>query len=511
MTARERSTRCAAAASVFVLVLTGMATMGVQFPLYASEANDEATLAKPAENSVALPELGNTERIDKVLSIEVSDQFVWDNKTSKIAAQKSKDAWQRIQQAPRIQVHTNPIVENQKNKYLEQVWAVERLLGRATPYLGYIVGRLEARGLPVDLALLPAVESGFLSEVQSEDSAAGLWQIIPITARQIGLKRTRWFDGRTDLRQSTRAALDYLSFLNAEFDGNWEHTLAAYNAGPARLKSAIKRNREADLPTDFWSLKLPKETKNYLPRFIALVDLLRRTPASPFELPKVSIEPGFTEVDAKTRISLDIASDMAGLKLRTLQRLNSGLIHDVTPPKGPHTLLVPTSVASLLEEKIKEKIAAGSTLHTLPKTHTVVAGETLGGVAQQYGLSQRDLKSINALSSSVIKIGQKLAVVDRRGSSSKKVVAAQRKVAAKNIHTPTANSESTKTSIAYVIQPGDTLSEIAQEFKVPVQSIKLADGSRPNAKRLIPGKRLLLPTAGSKRTITPIFNGIGVD
>ena len=497
MITRKGFARRAAVAGAVVASLAGV---DAHLPLLASETPSE--IAKPE-----LPELGNTDRIDEVLSIEISDQFVWQTDTPETAAAKSKDVWQRILQSPRIQVHTNPIVEKQEKKYLEQVWAVERIIGRATPYLGYIVERLEARGLPVDLALLPAVESGFQSRVQSEDSAAGLWQIIPITARQIGLKRTRWFDGRTDLRQSTRAALDYLSFLNAEFDGNWEHTLAAYNAGPARVKSAIKRNREADLATDFWSLKLPEETKNYLPRFIALVDLIRRTPASPFELPKVSVEPYFTEVDAGTRISLDVASDMAGLKKRTLQKLNSGLLHDVTPPKGPHTLLVPASVAGLLSLRIEGKIATGSKLHTLPKTHTVVAGETLGGVAQQYGLSQRELISINSLSGTVIKIGQKLSVIDRRGSDGK--VAAKSSKKANNAPTPSVDAVSPKattkalpdassnTPIAYIIQPGDTLSEIAQKFKVPVRSIKLADGSRPNAKRLIPGKRLILPAVGS--------------
>ena len=126
----------------------------------------------------------------------------------------------------------------------------------------------------------------------------------------------------------------------------------------------------------------------------------------------------------------------------------------------------------------------------------MVAGETLGGVAQQYGLSQRELKSINSLSSTVIKIGQKLAVVDRRGPR-EKVITTESNTIAKNIPAQTTDGDSTKSSIAYVIQPGDTLSEIAQKFKVPVQSIKLADGSRPNAKRLIPGKRLLLPTVGS--------------
>ena len=216
MITRKGFARRAAVAGAVVASLAGV---DAHLPLLASETPSEIT--KPE-----LPELGNTDRIDEVLSIEISDQFVWQTDTPETAAAKSKDVWQRILQSPRIQVHTNPIVEKQEKKYLEQVWAVERIIGRATPYLGYIVERLEARGLPVDLALLPAVESGFQSRVQSEDSAAGLWQIIPITARQIGLKRTRWFDGRTDLRQSTRAALDYLSFLNAEFDGNWEHTLA---------------------------------------------------------------------------------------------------------------------------------------------------------------------------------------------------------------------------------------------------------------------------------------------
>ena len=254
-------------------------------------------------------------------------------------------------------------------------------------------------------------------------------------------------------------------------------------------------------------MKLPEETKNYLPRFIALVDLIRRTPASPFELPKVSVEPYFTEVDAGARISLDIASDMAGLKKRTLQKLNGGLLHDVTPPKGPHTLLVPASVAGLLSLRIEGKIATGSKLYTLPKTHTVVAGDTLGGVAQQYGLSQRELISINSLSGTVIKIGQKLSVIDRRGSDGK--VAAKSSKKANNAPTPSVDAVSPKattkalpdassnTPIAYIIQPGDTLSEIAQKFKVPVRSIKLADGSRPNAKRLIPGKRLILPAVGS--------------
>jgi len=420
------------------------------------------------------------------MSIEVADQFVWEDARDKESRNREKptDVWSKIIASKRMPVHIKPAIETYKKKYIEESWAVERILARATPYVHYIVERLDARGLPLDLALLPVVESGYQTDVKSEDEAAGLWQIIPGTAKQIGLKRTLWFDGRNDIKKSTRAALDYLSFLNAEFDGSWELTLAAYNAGPGRVKSAIERNREEGLPTDFWSLKLPKETTAYVPKLIALLELLRQTPASPFKVPKVALAPYFTELDITRRISLDIAAELGDIDSGLLQRLNSGLIHGVTPAEGPHKLLVPTASVDKLEKSLDLHVSAKKRLFNLPRTHLVKNGDTLGGIALQYGLTLAELKDLNALDSDFVRYGQKLTVIDKvaDGSKSKK----------NSPGTKTTKTAKAGKTVSYVIQPGDTLSEIALKFQVPTKNIRLADGSPLNAKRLIPGKRLIM-------------------
>ncbi len=452
-------------AAAVLLLLTALT--GSHTNLYAAAAYGE------------LPTLGNTPQVDEHLSIEVNDSFVWENHAPLVAEARSTNwnAWEKIQNANRIPVHLNPVIDHYKARYIDQQWAIEKILRRAGPFLGYIVERLEARGLPLDLALLPAIESGFRTAVSSEDDAMGLWQIIPVTARQIGLKRSDWFDGRADVRRSTRAALDYLSFLNAEFDGNWEHTLAAYNAGPARLKAAIKRNRDAGKPTDFWSLVLPGETAAYLPKFVALVELIRQTPSTPLELPDIPASPIFSELNVKQRISLDIAAELAGLKASTLKRLNAGLLHSVTPPDGPHTLLVPKSVLGKLQRNIDAAIANDTVLFTLPVTHVVKAGETLSGLALKYGLKQREIRQWNDLDDTSLRIGQKLRLMDRRPAKK------------------TARSDTGQ--ITYKIKPGDTLSEIAQQHDVPVDRITQSDGRKPDPSRLIPGNKLLIPALGS--------------
>ena len=448
-----------------------------------SESGTSDSLQKTTSNS-NLPALGNTAPEDDQMSIEVADQFVW--KSAKAAGsdttRKATDVWGKIIASNRMPVHIKPEIDTYKKKYLAETWAVERILARATPYVHYIVERLDARGLPLDLALLPVVESGYQTAVKSEDDAAGLWQIIPGTAKQIGLKRTLWFDGRTDIKKSTRAALDYLSFLNAEFDGSWELTLAAYNAGPGRVKSAIDKNLENGLATDFWSLKLPQETMAYVPKLIALVELLRQTPASPLKLPTVALQPYFAEVDITRRVSLDIAAELGGINPELLQRLNGGLIHGVTPAEGPHKLLVPSGSVNELEKNLAVHVSAGKRLFNLPRTHLVKNGDTLSGIALQYGLSLSELKDMNALDSDFVRYGQKLTVIDRAADESKR-----RKTAIK-----TAKTEKADKTVSYIIQPGDTLSEIAQKFKVPIKLIRLADGSPVNAKRLIPGKRLIM-------------------
>lgn len=438
-----------------------------------------ATNANGSEKE--LPALGNSEKADKEMAIEISDQFVWTppGSVQSDASRRKIDLWQKIATSSRMPVHVNPLIDEYKKRLKKDDWSYEKILKRATPFLSHIVGRLEARGLPLDLALLPVIESGYQTHVKSENQAAGLWQIVPATASEIGLKRTAWFDDRSDVFKSTRAALDYLSFINAEFDGNWEHTLAAYNAGPGRVRSAIRRNRKAGLSTDIWMLRLPTETSVYVARFIALAELVRQTPSPGLELPEVTAEPYLQEIEVSDRISLDVAASLTGVSEKSLRKYNGGLLYGVTPPNGPHRLVLPAVTTGKFKKAFTQRKKTGKRLYTLLKTHTVVAGDSVGSLALAYGLSQRKFRELNNLDSDVIKIGQKLAVVDNRSGRS-----------AASEPSSSQSSLPNGTAVGYTIKSGDTLSQIAVRFNVAIEQIRLENGKLPNARKLIPGKKL---------------------
>ena len=382
-------------------------------------------------------------------------------------APPTDDVWARIRASARLPVADNPAVAALREEYVDQALWVGRILERGTPWLGHLVDELDRRFLPLGLALLPAVESGFRPEVHSSGDAAGLWQIVPITADEIGLERSVWFDGRTDVIASTTAALDYLSYLNAEFHGDWELTLAAYNAGPGRVRAAVRKNLKAGEPTDFWSLPLPAETRRYVPKVLALVALLREDP-SPIPVPDVTAA-GFELVDVGLRISLDRAAALSGLDEAELKRLNAGLVHGVTAPRGPHALYVPAGAAGALLASVAT--ADRDALYSLPLTHEVVAGDTLSGIAYRYGISQQQLMAMNGLSDTAVRAGQTLAVIDVRRAGA--------------------------VEVEYTVGAGDTLSRIAETHAVGLEDISRTDGSALEDDVIRPGDTLSIAVGGS--------------
>ncbi|QIK37608.1 transglycosylase SLT domain-containing protein [Caldichromatium japonicum] len=181
----------------------------------------------------------------------------------------SGDLWQRVRAGMRLDLQANERVDALFERLRRDPWAVERLTERASPYLPLIVTEIERRGLPMELAILPYVESRYDPWATSPKAAAGMWQFIPTTAREMGLRLDETLDERRDVTASTRAALDYLEQLHRRFDGDWELALAAYNCGPKCISTAIENNRRQGKPTDFWSLDLPDETRQYVPRILA--------------------------------------------------------------------------------------------------------------------------------------------------------------------------------------------------------------------------------------------------
>ena len=433
-----------------------------------------------AQNGSVLPNLGNTPESDRILLREIGDDYIFDAASStdvEIGANEAivadndelitlvpqastpATAWEVVQQSRRIPIPENERIQNYRREYRREALWITKILNRATPFVGHIVDALDARYLPVELALLPVIESGYQPHVQSGQYAAGIWQFVPMTAAEIGISRTAWFDGRSDIRESTIAAIDYLSYLNAEFHGDWLLTLAAYNAGPGRVRSAIRANTKKALPIDFWSLKLPPETHKYVPKFLALVAMLRDDNNPDLVIPDVARGDGFELVNLGRRASIDKLARLSGMDEKTLQILNAGLVHRVTPPEGPHTFYVWKGLGEVLNQTVAK--ANEQNLFTLPATHTVAAGDTISGIAERYGISQRRLRSMNALESSKILIGQRLAV--RR------------------------TADSMKSSIEYVVTIGDTLSNIAEKFSVKVKNIRDANGDALPTDLIHPG------------------------
>ncbi len=252
------------------------------------------------------------------------------------------DLWQRIRDGYGIPeskpLHT--ATQKQLNWFIKHPDYIDRVVERARPYLHYIVDQLEQRNMPMEIALLPVVESGFQPFAYSHGRAAGIWQFIPGTGRLYGLKQNWWYDGRRDVIASTGAALDYLEKLYGDF-GDWQLALAAYNSGEGTVGRAIKRNKKAGKATDFWSLDLPRETSAYVPKLIAVAELVKRPAHYNITLSPIDDSPFLAVVDVGSQIDLALAAQLAEISTDEMYQLNPGFNQWATTPDGPHRLVVP--------------------------------------------------------------------------------------------------------------------------------------------------------------------------
>ena len=236
---------------------------------------------------------------------------------------KHGDVWKRMTVGFKMNTdHWNPRIDAQRGWFISRQPYLDRLSARASRYLYHTVKEAERRGLPTELALLPVIESSYDPAATSSAAAAGLWQFIPSTGRIYGLKQSSQYDGRRDVVESTRAAYEFLGSLYNQF-GSWELALAAYNAGPGRIQQAINRNKAAGLPTDYWSLKLPEETMNYVPRFLAVAQIIKNPNAYNINLPPIANRPHFREITVGA-VSLNEVASITGLSRAELYQLNPG-------------------------------------------------------------------------------------------------------------------------------------------------------------------------------------------
>jgi membrane-bound lytic murein transglycosylase D len=274
--------------------------------------------------------------------------------------------------------------------YLERVWS------RAEHYLHYIVGQLNERSMPLELALLPVVESAFEPYAYSRARASGLWQFIPGTGTNWGLKQDWWYDGRRDIVASTRAALDYLQSLHDAFDGDWLLAIAAYNCGEGNVARAVTRNQRLGRPIDFWHLKLPHETRAYVPKLLAMRRIVADPAAYGLEFSQIDDLPYFTPVATGGQIDLQVVAEVSGVSKEVLYDLNPAFHRWATDPTGPYSLLVPAEAAEGLEQTLQ-----GLTPEQRMRvaSYQVSRGDTIAEIAKQYSTTPELLRHLNNLSS----------------------------------------------------------------------------------------------------------------
>lgn len=322
---------------------------------------------------------------------------------------RSDDLWQRLRSGFRL---SNLETDPQRVAHFEKWYAKHpkyftRLAERAYWFLPYVLEQVEARGLPGEVAILPAIESAFRPDATSRSRAAGMWQFIGSTGRRFGLRQDWWMDGRRDLVQSTRAALDYLEYLAGEFDGDWELALASYNAGEGTIGKAVKKNRKSGKPINYAHLELRRETAEYIPRLFAVRNILKQPEKFGITLPPLANVQTVKVIDLKTQTDISVAASFVSLTHKQLHFLNLGYKRGVTPPNGPHVLVVPAAEADAL---VAELGNLNPTQRMQWAHHKVRKGEVLGQIARTHRVTVRSIQRANSLKDNTIHIGQELRI-----------------------------------------------------------------------------------------------------
>ncbi|RKZ40615.1 MAG: hypothetical protein DRR16_16255 [Candidatus Parabeggiatoa sp. nov. 3] len=454
-------------------------------------------------NKVTEKTLNANQILDEILTQTRLKQQSASHKRSTSA---NPDLWDRIRQGYALFEIDHPKVQSAIEKYVKSPSYFERISRKARPYLYLIVEEIEKRGMPLEIALLPAIESVYEPMALSHKSAAGLWQFMKATGEDYGLTQNEWYDGRRNIIKSTTAALDYLSRLHRKFEGDWLLALAAYNYGQGNLGKAIKKNKGLGDPTDFWSLELPRETREYVPKLLGLSKIVADPQSYGIKLQFIANRPYLTQVKLERQIDLSLAALLAGLPWDDFKRLNACYRREVTAQDGPHNITVPIEKVGLFKQRLvklpvelmltqanqleqalvqfsaqamrvdneaKEKLATSEPIP--PKKHQVCSGDNLWKIAKQYGITIAALRQLNNMKTDSLYVGQNLIVrgVDTLLSKLSKT---------KKAGTQTAHQDdnSLKNKILHTVKSGESLWYIARNYQVGINKLSQWNGLRQN-------------------------------
>ena len=472
----------AAAAAVGAASLCLPGAVFAEAALFAAPiASSRAASAAPGA-TVAMPPVAS-DAVEVVPAVEAphvngTPAAQWNGQVVEPVA--PEDLWERIRAGFAMEEIDSPLVLRHEAWYLNRPEYVSRMIDRSRRYLHHIVAEVEKRGMPMEIALLPMIESAYNPTAYSRARASGMWQFIPSTGRKYGLQQTWWYDGRRDVLAATRAAMDYLEFLHTMF-GDWELALAAYNAGEGSVQRAIAKNRRARKSTDYRHLKLPRETRNYLPKLQAVKNIVSNPELFKVMLEPLPNEPYFAVVTAPPHIDVEMAAKLAGVPEEEFRYLNPGHHRPVITPVANRQLLVPADKADLFQANLESNDQPLVTW----QTYQLKKGETLDTVADKFDISPERLKEVNGLAAGRrVRTGQMLLVPlehDEAETNLDETYASKDfQAAADDYHQRT----------IYRVKSGDTLGSIARRYRTSVSKLKAWNGLRGTTIRI--GQRLTI-------------------
>ena len=375
------------------------------------------------------------------------------------ATRPRADLWARVRKGFRMPELEGPLVRQYVAYYKARPEYLQRVFERSRLYLYHIVTEIERRGMPTELALLPMVESAFNPMAYSRAHASGLWQFIPATGRRFELEQSWWYDERRDIVDSTSAALDYLQSLY-EMHGDWHLALASYNWGEAAVSRALARNRRAGRPGAYASLRMPKETRSYVPTLQALKNIIRDPAAYGIELEPIPDEPYFVQVTQTPDMDLQLAAELAEIPVEEFLALNPGFSRPLIRASESGRLVLPSEKLAVFYDNLAKRNGASLVSWRLyrPKRD-----EKFAPIAGRFGISIAELKRVNGIPRRSWRMPKVLVVPTR----------AQAREASKLpvMYAPPIPVRG-RVGIVHHVRKGDTLTGIAQHYGVSVRSLK---------------------------------------
>jgi membrane-bound lytic murein transglycosylase D len=415
-------------------------------------------------SSCELPSIIQADQYIEPIPLEVSeDILVYEN------------VWDRIKDASTSeQTNLDEKTLEYINTYLANPAQLDKLLEKGRYFIFFVLEELDRYRLPAELALLPYIESNYDPFSISASGAMGIWQFMPATARIYNLKDTWWYEQRHDPLVSSKAAVRYLAYLHNRFNKEITYTLAAYNGGPTRLEKQIKLNKRAGQPTNYENLKLPKQTKEYVPKFRAILELVLNADKYGINLPNFPNKKVLGSIELDGQVEILAFSEFAGLKPEFVYKLNAGYTKWASPPGKKTKFNVPVELEGTLNLK-KDQFIQTNQINWV--THKVSKGDSLWKIAEKFETEVNVLKKVNYLASNILSLNQELLI-------------------------PLSNDQN-QTFIPYqahIISEGDTLWNLGIQYKISPAEIAKNNGLRINSPLTI-GKELNIGNKNIYRTI----------